>query len=39
LEILTEPEKYRCDTDSLTRFYDPDRVAQEYEKLFGKLVK
>jgi len=33
LEIFAEKEKYRCDTAALAKLYDPDAVAQEYEKL------
>ncbi len=39
LEIFAEKEKYRCDTTALATTYDPDTVAQEYEKLFEKLLK
>jgi glycosyltransferase involved in cell wall biosynthesis len=39
LEILGNKEKYRCDTDALVKLYDPDTVAQEYEKLFERLMK
>lgn len=38
LEIFSEKEKYRCDTAALAKLYDPDTVAQEYEKLFEKLM-
>ncbi len=37
LEIFAEREKYRCDTATLANLYDPDTVAQEYEKLFEAL--
>jgi glycosyltransferase involved in cell wall biosynthesis len=36
--IFAEKEKYRCDTAALAKLYDPDTVAQEYEKLFEKLM-
>jgi glycosyltransferase involved in cell wall biosynthesis len=39
LEIFANKEKYRCDTAALAKLYDPDTVAQEYEKLFEKLRK
>jgi glycosyltransferase involved in cell wall biosynthesis len=39
LEILSGREKYRCDTTALAKQYDPDTVAQEYEKLFERLIK
>ncbi|MDI6768485.1 MAG: glycosyltransferase family 4 protein [Anaerolineales bacterium] len=38
LEIFAAKHKYRCDTAELMRLYDPDSVAQEYEKLFEKLM-
>ena len=38
VEICAEKEKYRCDTAALVKLYDPDTVAQEYEKLFEKLM-
>jgi len=38
LAIFAEKEKYRCDTAALVKLYDPDTVAQEYEKLFEKLM-
>jgi glycosyltransferase involved in cell wall biosynthesis len=39
LEILGNRQNYRCDAASLKHLYDPDTVAQEYEQLFGKLIK
>jgi glycosyltransferase involved in cell wall biosynthesis len=39
LGIFAEKEKYRCDTAVLRQLYDPDSVAQEYEKLFETLKK
>jgi glycosyltransferase involved in cell wall biosynthesis len=39
LEILAEPQKYRRDPAEIARIYDPDSVAEEYEKLFEKLKK
>jgi glycosyltransferase involved in cell wall biosynthesis len=38
LAIFAEKEKYRCDTAALARKYDPDTVADEYEKLFEQLL-
>lgn len=38
LEIFAEKRKYHCDAAALRRLYDPDRVAAEYEELFGKLM-
>lgn len=37
LKVLGDPQKYRGDTDALKKTYDPDSVAQEYEKLFARL--
>lgn len=39
LQILAEPKKYRRDPAEISRTYDPDSVAAEYEKLFEKLRK
>lgn len=39
LQILDNPEKYRGDMDALKKAYDPDSVAQTYEKLFERLKK
>jgi glycosyltransferase involved in cell wall biosynthesis len=39
LQIFAEKEKYRCDTAALAQLYDPDTVAQEYEKLFERLSR
>lgn len=39
LTILANKGKYRCDTAALTRLYDPDTVAHNYEKLFERLKK
>lgn len=39
LQIFAEREKYRCDTAALASLYDPDTVAQEYEKLFEMLKR
>jgi glycosyltransferase involved in cell wall biosynthesis len=39
LEVLNEPKKYQGDIESIKQSYDPDSVAQEYEKLFAKLMK
>ena len=38
LEIFAKKEKYRCDTAALVKLYEPDTVAEEYEKLFEKLM-
>jgi glycosyltransferase involved in cell wall biosynthesis len=39
LEVLDNKEKYRGDIESIKKSYDPDSIAQEYEKLFAKLQK
>ena len=37
LEVLDNREKYRGDIPAIKKAYDPDSVAQEYEKLFKWL--
>ena len=37
LEILDHPEKYHGDILEIKKAYDPDSIAQEYEKLFERL--
>lgn len=39
LEVLDNKEKYRGDIVSIKKAYDPDSIAQEYEKLFARLMK
>jgi glycosyltransferase involved in cell wall biosynthesis len=39
LEILDKPQKYRGDTASIKKIYDPDSIAAEYEKLFQHFLK
>ena len=39
IEVLSEPEKFRGDTESIKKLYDPDTVAAEYEKLFEGLMR
>jgi glycosyltransferase involved in cell wall biosynthesis len=39
LGVLDEAEKYRGDVNAIKKSYDPDSVAQEYEKLFQRLMK
>ncbi len=39
LSVLDEAEKYRGDVNAIKKSYDPDSVAQEYEKLFEKLMR
>lgn len=38
LEVLNEPKKFEGDIESIRKSYDPDSIAQEYEKLFIKLM-
>ncbi len=37
LEVLNNKEKYRGDIPAIKTAYDPDSIAQEYEKLFERL--
>ena len=39
LGVLDDPQKYQGDIESIKKSYDPDSVAQEYEKLFARLMK
>jgi glycosyltransferase involved in cell wall biosynthesis len=39
LEVLDEPQKFKGDIAAIKKSYDPDSVAQEYEKLFARLMK
>ena len=39
LEVLSEPKKFQGDIESVKKSYDPDSIAQEYEKLFERLMK
>ena len=39
LGVLDEPGKYRGPIDSIKKSYDPDSIAQEYEKLFERLMR
>ena len=39
IEVLDNKEKYRGDSPAIKTAYDPDSIAQEYEKLFSKLMK
>src|SRR5258707_6536926 len=38
LEVLDNPQKYKGDIAAIKKTYNPDSVAQEYEKLFTKLM-
>jgi glycosyltransferase involved in cell wall biosynthesis len=37
LEILDHPEQYRGDMNEINKAYNPDSIAQEYERLFERL--
>ncbi len=37
LEVLDDPQKFKGDIAAIKKAYNPDSVAQEYEKLFAKL--
>jgi glycosyltransferase involved in cell wall biosynthesis len=39
LRVLDHPDQYRGDVNAIMKSYDPDSVAQEYEKLFQRLMK
>ncbi|MBL8050231.1 MAG: glycosyltransferase family 4 protein [Anaerolineales bacterium] len=39
LEVLNNKEKYRGDIESIKKAYNPDSIAQEYEKLFERLKR
>jgi len=39
LGVLDEPQRFRGDVASIKKSYNPDSVAQEYEKLFQRLMK
>jgi glycosyltransferase involved in cell wall biosynthesis len=39
LAVLDEKEKYRGDGNAIKKSYNPDSVAQEYEKLFENLMR
>lgn len=39
LEVLDEPHKFKGDIESIRKIYNPDSIAQEYEKLFERLMK
>lgn len=39
LSVLDDPKKYSGDIESIKKSYDPDSIAQEYEKLFQRLMK
>lgn len=39
ISVLDETDKYRGDVNAIKKSYDPDSIAQEYEKLFQRLMK
>ena len=39
VEVLDNPQHYRGDINALRTIYNPDSIAQEYEKLFEKLMR
>jgi glycosyltransferase involved in cell wall biosynthesis len=38
LGVLDDPQKYQGDIEAIKKSYDPDSIAQEYEKLFQRLM-
>lgn len=38
LDVLAKPKKYKSKTKAIKKMYEPDLIAQEYEKLFEKLM-
>ncbi len=38
LSVLDEADQHRGDIDAIKKSYDPDSIAQEYEKLFQRLM-
>jgi len=36
--VLDDPQRFRGDSDEIKKSYDPDSIAQEYEKLFQRLM-
>lgn len=39
LTVLNESQKFKGDVASIKRSYNPDSIAQEYEKLFARLME
>jgi glycosyltransferase involved in cell wall biosynthesis len=39
LEVLSEPQKFKGDIESIKKSYNPDSIAQEYEKLLERLMR
>jgi len=38
LDVLENPQKFKGDIESIKNSYNPDSIAQEYEKLFERLM-
>ena len=39
LAVLDQPQAYRGDSETIRKLYDPDVIAQEYERLFESLKR
>ncbi len=39
LRVLDNPQAYKKDAGEIAKHYVPDRIAQEYEKLFAEIYK
>ncbi|HEY5983195.1 MAG TPA: glycosyltransferase family 4 protein [Anaerolineales bacterium] len=39
LEVLGEPRRFRGEVETIRRAYDPDAVAEQYERLFEELLR
>jgi len=39
IKVLENPEAYQSDPNEIAQHYIPDRIAQEYEKLFEEISK
>jgi glycosyltransferase involved in cell wall biosynthesis len=39
LGVLDDPQKYQGNIEAIKKTYNPDSIAQEYEKLFERLMK
>lgn len=39
LSVLDDPQRFRGDVELIKKSYNPDSIAQEYEKLFERLKK
>jgi len=38
LGVMDDPQQYRGDIEAIKKSYNPDSIAQEYEKLFQRLM-